>query len=265
VDAAAFQQQTVETAEAYLAGVRATLVDKGLTVLTGVPFGGAPATWILEEIELRNADLVIMATHDRVGPDRWIHGSVAEAVVHQAPVPVMLVHTPYDAAVFEMTAPLLVVPLDGSEVAESALAVAESLVVTLGAQAALLGVVPRPGQLVAMQAGEIGVYGAGEFERSVADSRDYLESIAVRMPGAEVVVRQGDPAVEIAAFAAARRAAMVVMATHGRTGLSRVMLGSVAGGVVHNGSLPVVLLRPRELRAAEQPVPALTVQPMATA
>jgi nucleotide-binding universal stress UspA family protein len=66
-------------------------------------------------------------------------------------------------------------------------------------------------------------------------------------------VRYGDPAAEITAAAAEYAAAAVIMATHGRTGLARSVLGSVAGGVLHRGSTPLLLLHPPELRGAEQP------------
>src|SRR5689334_19312216 len=63
-------------AEHYLTGFAEQLANRGLPAETGVAVGGAAADWIVEEISLRKADLVIMATHDRTGPDRWLHGSV---------------------------------------------------------------------------------------------------------------------------------------------------------------------------------------------
>ena len=64
-------------------------------------------------------------------------------------------------------------------------------------------------------------------------------------------VRFGDPAAEIVAEAEERTAAAVVMATHGRTGVMRSVLGSVAGQVVHTGMVPVALVRPDTVLAVE--------------
>jgi nucleotide-binding universal stress UspA family protein len=229
-------------------------------VNTGAPYGGSAAEWIVEETETRHADFIIMATHDRIGPDRWIHGSVAESVVSRSTIPVMLVRADTAdrlAERFQTPEPVVVVPLDGSELAEAALPVARGLATTLGARAVLVGVVPRAGQLLAGQGGAIVPYaGSGQAETE-AEARAYLEAaagpIATSATGVTTVLRYGDPASEIAAVAQESAAAAVVMATHGRTGLVRSILGSVAGGVLHHNSTPVVLIRPPELRGAEEP------------
>ena len=64
-------------------------------------------------------------------------------------------------------------------------------------------------------------------------------------------LRQGEPAAEIAHVALESEAAAVVMATHGRTGLVRSLLGSVAGEVVQRSPSPVLLMRPHLARSAE--------------
>jgi nucleotide-binding universal stress UspA family protein len=78
---------------------------------------------------------------------------------------------------------------------------------------------------------------------------------------ADVEVRLGHPASEIVT-AAGRTAAAIVMATHGRTGLPRTVLGSVAGEVVRHSPTAVIVVRPAKLRGAEQAVPTrATVHP----
>jgi nucleotide-binding universal stress UspA family protein len=236
-------QQPIQEAENYLALLARDLGAKGFSVQTGVPFGSTAAEWILEEIDFRHADLVVMATHDRVGPERWLHGSVAESVVHGSPKPVMLVHG--DGAIAQRLAelrPVLVVPLDGSELAEAALPFAVRLAGVLGSQLKFVGVVPRPDQLVAADGG-VTTFVGSDYERLEAEASAYLETMAGRI-GAEVALRYGDAAPEIAATAEEFGAAMVVMATHGRTGLVRSVLGSVAGGVAHRAGVPVVLIHP---------------------
>jgi nucleotide-binding universal stress UspA family protein len=247
-DGAVDQQRAISQAEDYLTLLADGLTTEGFLVQTGVPFGGSPAEWIVEESEIRHVDLIVMATHDRIGPDRWVRGSVAEAVVHRSTVPVMLVRATDAGQLarrFEAEQPVLIVPLDGSDVAESALPIARELAQAIGARVVVAGVVPKPGQFVAGQAGAIVTYAGSEHAQLVADAWAYLESSAgglgTMVTSVETVVRYGDAAVEVAAVAREYAAAAVVMATHGRTGLVRSILGSVAGGVLHHSTCPVVL------------------------
>ena len=259
-DVAVDQYRAVEQAEDYLAQLAERLEFEGLRAEARVPFGGSAAEWIVEESEIRKADLIVMATHDRIGPDRWLHGSVAEAVVHHSTIPVMLVQsTEADlfARRFQADRPVLIVPLDGSELAESAFLVAQKLAKATAARVVLLGVVPEPGQLVAGEGGAIVTYTGAQHAELEANAWAYLEGSVGRVATSGIVVdtavRFGDAATEIAAAARECGAAAVVMATHGRTGVLRSILGSVAGGVLHHSSGAVVLVRAPALRAAEEP------------
>jgi nucleotide-binding universal stress UspA family protein len=259
-DAAIDTQRAVAEAEEYLESLSTKLSSQGFNVQTGVPFGGSAAAWIVEEISLRQADLVVMATHDRIGPDRWVHGSVAEAVVHRGDAPVMLIRATDQPQANHVSdaQPALIVPLDGSELAEAVLPLAADLARQIGASVVLLAVIPRPGQLVAAEGGIV-TYVSADHARIETEAEAYLEACVGRVGcggsvSVETLVRLGEPAIEIAATAQERSAAAVVMATHGRTGLVRSILGSVAGGVLHRSTTPVVLTRPHELRPAEEPI-----------
>jgi nucleotide-binding universal stress UspA family protein len=257
------QARAVAQAEDYLSAQAQDLAAAGFTVLTGVPFGRSPATWIVEEVGMRHADLIVMATHDRSGPNRWLHGSVAEAVVNRASVPVLLIRAadgtrPIER--FSAQTPALVVPLDGSSLAEAALPVAYQLANAIGGHVVLVGVISTPGQLIAEEGGAIGMYVGSEHARLEADAREYLDTIASRLSAhgrsVDASVRQGVPASQIDDVAREHDAAAVVMATHGRTGLARALMGSVAGEVLRRGKCPVMLVHPPELRPAEEPVPS---------
>lgn len=257
-DVAAKQVRVITTGEDYLAQTAMRLRAKGVRVHTRVPLGGSPAKWIVEESQSYDVDLVVMATHHREGIDRWLHGSVAEDVVHSTNVPVMLVRGTADARLaqrFQTHEPALVVPLDGSEFADAALPVASELAGATGARIVLVGVVPRPGQFVAGEGGAIATYAGAEHAALEADARSYLEAQAGRLRdlmGSESVIRYGAAVEEISAAADEYAAASVVMATHGRTGPVRSMFGSVAGGVLHGTSVPVVLVRPTQPRPTAQ-------------
>jgi nucleotide-binding universal stress UspA family protein len=121
---------------------------------------------------------------------------------------------------------------------------------------ALVSVVPKAGQIVVAE-GIAAPHTEEETKRLQREAEIYLGVVAAQFDSRQVLgktVRFGDPPVEIAAEAEERGAAVVVMATHGRAGLMRTLLGSVAGQVVHTGKTPVMLVRPPMLRGAEQPV-----------
>jgi nucleotide-binding universal stress UspA family protein len=257
---AAGQLRAVTEAEEYLARLATSLESNGLDVQIGVPFGASPATWVVEEIELRHASLVVMATHDRVGPDRWLHGSVAEAVVNRTSTPVLLVREVDGEPLvprFDEQEPVLIVPLDGSELAEAALPIARELARLIAARVVLVGIVPPIGHLIAVEGG-VAPYPEAAHTRDGADAQAYLEAALARLGSDPVAVdtyvESGEPAVEIANIASEYSAAAVIMATHGRTGVLRTLLGSVAGGVLHRSSTPVLLVHPADLRPAEQPL-----------
>jgi nucleotide-binding universal stress UspA family protein len=253
-DVAPEQVRVIKVGEDYLARTAMGLRARGVPVSTRVPLGGSPAHWIVEESDLVHADLIVMATHEREGADRWVHGSVAEDVVHRASVPVMLLKRTSDiqlAQRFEVHEPTLLVPLDGSELADAALPVASDLAEATGARVILVSVVPGPGQLVAGQGGAITTYAGAEHHALEAEAWAFLQSRAERIAaaaGVDTVIRFGAAAAEISAAADEYAAAAVVMSTHGRAGLVRSMFGSVAGIVLHDTRVPVVMIRPGEAR-----------------
>src|SRR5579859_441139 len=259
------QQRVIAEAEDYLSVHARQLAKQGFEVETGVPFGGSAAQWILEEIDLRHADMVVMATHDRIGPDRWVHGSVAEVVVGHASVPVLLVGPTHGAQLAERLSaerPVVVVPLDGSELAEAALPMAREFAATFGVHIVLVGVVPGPGDLMATQ-GSVMAYTGDDYESVQTEAQNYLNGIASQLIAdglsVAVAVRTGNPAQQIAVAASEHGASAVVMASHGRTGIVRSILGSVAGETLHHSPCPVLLIRPAMLRPIEEPVPSQAI------
>ncbi len=254
------QFNVISEAEEYLAKLAEEARGRGFTIATGVPYGLSPAAWLVEEITLRNADMIVIGTHDRVGLDHLIHGSVAQAVVSHATVPVLLIRSadglrPVEH--FHSREPVFIVPLDGSDIAEAGLPEAKKLARALGGRLVLVGVIPEPGQPVVDQWG-IGTYVGANHERLRTDAQDYLWRVAAQVEADGILtqraVRQGDPAAQIVHASEQYNAAAVVMATHGRTGIGRMLMGSIAGRVLHNSPCPVLVVRPPRLRAAEEPV-----------
>jgi nucleotide-binding universal stress UspA family protein len=142
----------------------------------------------------------------------------------------------------------IVVPLDAK------FAEARCVATELAAPSAcivLIGVVPEATQIVAAPDG-VSTAGGRDSERLEAATQAYLEAIARRadVPDVEIVHRRGDPALEVAALAHERSACVVIMATHGRTGPMRSVLGSIAGGVLHRTKTPVMVVGPKNVQPA---------------
>ncbi|HEY8368038.1 MAG TPA: universal stress protein [Thermodesulfobacteriota bacterium] len=158
----------------------------------------------------------------------------------------------------------ILVPLDLSDLGSAGLEVAGLLARVTGAPIRLLHVAPPP--RVVVGDGTVVAYADQEAERLRGEAEDRLEEMAAPLAGLAVerAVRFGDPAQEIMAEAEACGASFVVMSTHGRGGLARLAMGSVAEAVARKAPCPVVTVSPRAGRrfavagAAEGAEPAAT-------
>ncbi len=143
----------------------------------------------------------------------------------------------------------ILVPLDGSELAERALPYAQQLARELGSRLILLRVIN--GLDLAGSLGFSGFLPAEVFDAALQDEQraaaEYLQGVAERIRAvglaAEWVLKTGDPAGEIVEYEREGKASLVVMSTHGRSGLSRWVYGSVADRVLRGGAVPVLLIR----------------------
>ncbi len=246
----------VREAETYLSEVAARLSDRsGVWTAT---FYGEPAEAIIEEIRLREADLVVMATHGRSGLGRLMYGSVAEAVLGRGPVPVLLVRAWQEELPMALIAehPRLLVPLDGSAFAEEALPVAQELADALGGELLLMRAVVPPEHARTTEPGGIVASLDQELAALEAEARGYLRGVSDRLVEGQATTqpqidaRVGKPAEAIAEASREHEVALVVVATHGRTGLARWRLGSVADEVLRHGSVPLLLVRPAAVHQA---------------
>ena len=264
IDDSVARAHGLATAKQYLSEQAAKLRDRGRACEIATPLG-SPAGCILSEAK-RGVDLIVMSTHGRTGPIRWLLGSVAESVVARSPVPVLLDRAwhPVRREPLLSQRPRLLVPLDGSRFAETAVDTAAGLAEDIGAELILLRVELASTDVVHDEFGRVITYLDELDERARVLASDYLESaarqLAERWPSlsVDVQVRLGDPAAAIDQTVATTGAALVVMATHGRTGLRRSIMGSIAGKVLERGSAPLVLVRPSLLSADGAPAERAT-------
>ncbi|WP_102125337.1 universal stress protein [Deinococcus planocerae] len=139
--------------------------------------------------------------------------------------------------------PTLLVTTDTSPLGDHALAHAQALAAGLGAELCALLVLPDPLPAVADGIAYLPPMSEGDL---LAERRGAEEKLAARVPGARVRVERATgrpiPGV-ILGVARDEDARLIVMSTHGRSGLSRALLGSVAEGVAHHSPVPVLLVR----------------------
>jgi len=155
----------------------------------------------------------------------------------------------------------VLVPLDGSPTSETVLPWVRALAGSVGTELHLLRVVPSAADLAANSWWGYGpppspLSAPQEAAEAARDAARYLHRVAAAaLPGLtpRVSVREGQAAREIARAARECGAEAVVMSTHGRTGLRRLVLGSVAEAVVRESGMPVVLLHPDAAALAAAP------------
>jgi nucleotide-binding universal stress UspA family protein len=189
-----------------------------------------------------------MATHGRAGLERMMLGSVADTLIHEGKMPLLLFHPRNHRAAMTNPPHTIFVALDGSAFAERALAVAQYTARAVGARLLLVRVVV-PAYSYALATPEVVAFGTYTDAMTLArtETRSYLEERERDARGtgleAQSVMLEGDPAHELVRLASATPDSLVVMTTHGRAGIARTVLGSVADEVVRRAGSPVLLLR----------------------
>lgn len=226
---------------------------------------GPPAQTILEAASTKQADLVVMTSHGRTGFSRWLLGSVAQHIAQHAPVPVLVLREQGPKLVGQHPdvehLPRLLIPLDGSPLAEAALEPAAALAAAISAEPALhLVVVVSPYEAIQENMPEaLVVQGAKDYLSGVAERIKQANpaltvtwSVGTGLDVAETIIRiaeRGDDTEGAGVFGGCDA---IAIATHGRTGFTRWALGSVTERVLHSTKLPLLIVRPSKTAAAAQ-------------
>jgi nucleotide-binding universal stress UspA family protein len=233
-----------EHEQAYLDGASHRLAPD--VAVAAALLDGPVTTAITEYAQRNGAGLIVMATHGRGGLERAWLGSVADEMVRVSPIPLLLV--PPEPGHVPGPFRRILVSLDGSALAEAILEHAVRLArVEPEAEMVLLDVL-QPLASAAWVPPTAALH-AENLRAREERARDYLESIGRRLEGAGLRVRSR---VEVAAnvastileIARGEGADVVALATHGRSGLVRLALGSVADKLVRGSRTPVLLFRP---------------------
>ncbi len=244
----------------YAETVVATLRETGINADTSTP-QGEPAAAIVEEAAKDPGTLITMSSHGRSGISRWWMGSVADKVLHLTGNPLLIIRagsqgqaSTTDNETGESRFERITVPVDGSDLAEEILPHAAYLSAAMGLTVDLVRVNPSADEYYRSLSA-----GPSEMARAVPSYQDYIQAIDSEAEGylsqlKELLAQQGAASVEpqllhgqpaacIADLAAATPNNLVAMTTHGRSGVGRLVLGSVAERVVRQSGSPVLLVR----------------------
>lgn len=255
-----FQAQEQADAVDYLAGVTMRSDCVSLETHRVVLSGPAPSS-LLQVIRRKAIDLVVLCSHGYTGFKHWALGSIAQKVVRQSPVPVLLLREQNLKLTDTMVQPVrAAVALDGSPFAEAALLPAARLVAALSSPAEgellLVQVVPRPTerQLRACQQ-----QGLDLRQATLSAANDTLQTARATllrelsgMSGVKIswsVIEGDDPAAmliqaaEVGQGPGAPASDLLALTTHGRSGIQRWVLGSVTERVLQGSTLPLLLVR----------------------
>ena len=217
-----FRNQALE----YLESVSVSLQNLDVEVSCSAHEGG-PASVIITESEKEPNTLIAMASHGRSGITRWAMGSVMNKVLHATTNPMLVIRCrDNEMPVDDVELKSVIIPLDGSALAEESLPHVVELSKALGLKAILVRVTPH-------------------YE---AESLSYLRKIGedLRFAGVLAVEERllhGQPAASIVDFALEVEDNLVAMTTHGHSGPGRFLLGSVTDRVVGHSGDPVLVVR----------------------
>lgn len=215
-----------ERAKQAVTEIEGSATEAGLTVQTEIIDDEESAIHraIIDYAEERGVDVVVMGTQGRTGIGRFLLGSVAQQTLQESPIPIVTVH---EDTVADFEVDNVLVPTDGSEGAEAATQHAIDLVTEVGGTLHALNVTSG---------------GREEGSSPIDDVRDRGEAAGVEVVTA---TRSGRPHEVIAGYVAEAEIDIVVMGTHGRTGLRRYLLGSVTERTVRFSPVPVVSVKPK--------------------
>ena len=233
-----------ERAYEYLQNVSEELEEIHLNTDFSFSIGGDVASEIVQVSREYQADLVVMATRGRSGVAVGLLSPITDRVIHSSSVPVLVVPRSRDL----WTPRTLIVPLDGSELAEQALPHAELISSETGCSLFLIRVITNPPMYGRDPYGGV-PFNLLVTEQDERDAEAYLSEIAtdLRTRGNQVEthVAKGHPGAQISRLSRNVPGAIVVICTRGSSGLTRWVLGCTADNVIRTSAVPVLAIPPQ--------------------
>ena len=237
-----------EHAESQMATFATGFESEGLTFVTHIAIG-KPAQEILRAAENLSCDLVVLSTHGRSGLDHMVFGSVCERIVRQSSVPVLSIkrksHECVDCVTSEIHVRKVLFPYDFSDYSERALPAAVALCRDFQAKLIIVHVNEIPPALPDVMP-EVSLQMNAGIDDYARQTMERLKPV-LRDVDAELMMLLGAPHREISKLVHEAQIDLVVMATHGRSGVAHMLFGSVAEKVVRTAQCPVLTIRPVEV------------------
>jgi nucleotide-binding universal stress UspA family protein len=239
-------------AQAYLEEIATRLRSSAIAVEIHVhqDKGSNVARSIFQHAQEMNSDLVIMCTHGHGGLRGFLFGSNAQQALQQGTQSILLLFPGENDSVRPFNLQRILVPLDGTAAHEPALPAAITIAQAFGAELHLVLVIPTPGTLT----GEQAVLGLllpttmrAVLDLSQEGAAEYLEQVVARCKAEGVIahaeILRGEVVHEVLNLAERLNVDLIVLASHGRTGLDALMTGSVAPRITERRIRPLLLVR----------------------
>lgn len=242
----------VKAAESYLESRAKELNESSLSLkVSPLVATGKPADTIIEQAKKINADIIAMSTHRDRLVARGILGSVTDHVLRTSPVPVMAVR-PDGIKSFTGNAGapnVVIVPLDGSSLAEESVPVALEIAELCSSEIIFIRAVHLPSFAVSgpgadFYGNDFGV--SGERKKAEEYLAKFVKLAEDKGISAKAHATLGNAAARIIEATDSVEGAIVVISSHGRGGIKRMMLGSVADKIVRASHNPVLTLHHKD-------------------
>lgn len=235
-----------DDANHYLTSIRSRFSRFATQIEVQVVVGRA-ARSIIDFAQEKEIDLIIMSSHGRSGVSRWVYGSVADKVLHNTPCAKLIIHPRVRIEPFSIKR--ILVPLDGSSIAEQALKPALAFAEAMPAELIMLRVSATP-QLFLQEPVPGWPSLDTVMEAATQEANAYLQGVQASVEDSHVstslLVTTGPAAESIIDIANSQRADLIVICSHGRSGIERWVFGSVAEKVLRCVNCLTLVIRGQE-------------------
>lgn len=218
-----------------------------------VLLSGKPDEEIISYAEKNDIELMIMASHGHSGVKSWAVGDTACKVINDTAVPLLLVKATKSSRKVPEKGLLsrILLPLDGSKAGEAAVDYVKELKTRLEAEVILFGVVPAEQRVRTVGGLDYIRYPERQMDAVRVEAKEYLDKIYQRLKKGKgevkIDIKAGDVAREITRAAGRKRAKLLAIASHGHTGMTKWVFGSIAQKVVQASKVPVLLVKTKGL------------------
>ncbi len=244
-----------EWSERYVEGVAKRVKEEAGVTVAGTALSGRTGEAIQHHVEARGGALVVMATHGRGPMSRFWLGSTADALVRHSTFPLLLLRPTEDVTLNltgDFSPKKVLIPLDGSAEGEAIIAHALALADDPEAEFSLLRVFPYPEEFASSYLPHTIQVNAELLKEGEATAKQYIDGQATALCDRGLkatghVCVDASPAAGILHFAERTEADLIAMSTHGRGGVSRMLLGSVTDKVLRGAQIPMLVYHPHDV------------------